>query len=221
MASQIKNIDEIIRILKKEVKSYQVPVVELYAKNKHVFHVLISCVLSLRTHDEVTAKVCEVLFKNVNAPKDIMKLGLPALRKKIKSVNFYKTKAKNIYKICQILEEKYEGKVPETPEELLALPNVGRKTMGIVMVCGHAKKGNYLPVDAHVHQVSNRLGWVKTKTPEQTERALMKVIPKKYWFDLNTILVTFGQGTCTSISPFCSRCPISNYCPKVNVQRIR
>ncbi len=217
----LKHVDQIFRILRKEIKSYNVPVVELYAKNRHVFHVLVSCVLSLRTRDEVTAKVCEELFKHVDKPKDILKLGIPALKRKIRSVNFYKTKAKNIYKICQILEEKYNGNVPTTPEELLALPNVGRKTMGIVMTCGHNKEGDYIATDTHVHICSNRLGWVKTKAPEQTEQELMKVIPRKYWFDLNTILVTFGQGTCTSVSPFCSRCPISRYCPKIGVKKSR
>ena len=215
------HVDEIFRILRNEIRNYQVPVVELYAKNRHVFHVLISCVLSLRTRDEVTAKVCEDLFMVVDAPKDILKMGLPALRKKIRSVNFYKTKARNIYKICQILEEQYAGKVPMTPDELLSLPNVGRKTMGIVMTCGHMKEGDYIPADTHVHKAANRLGWVKTRTPEQTERELMNVIPRRYWFDLNKILVTFGQGTCMSVSPFCSRCPIAKYCPKIGVKRSR
>ncbi|HLD12582.1 MAG TPA: endonuclease III [Candidatus Nanoarchaeia archaeon] len=212
---------EIFSILKKEVKGYQAPVVELYAQNRHVFHVLISCVLSLRTNDKVTSKVCGELFRQVDKPQDIVKLGLPRLRSLIKRVNFYKTKAKNIMIICEILVDKYRSQVPSTPEELLALPNVGRKTMGIVMQYGHRVEGDYIPTDTHVHICANRLGWVKTKKPEETEKELMKIVPREYWLNLNTILVTFGQEICTSTSPFCSQCPIYKYCPKIGVIRNR
>ncbi|MDO8556473.1 MAG: endonuclease III [Nanoarchaeota archaeon] len=215
------HFDEIFSILEKEIQGYQVPVVELYAQNKHVFHVLISCILSLRTRDEVTARVCKELFKVVNTPEDILEIGLPAFRKCVKSVNFYKTKAKNIFDLCNILVDKFDGKVPQSSEELLSLPNVGRKTMGIVMRYGHKLKGDYIPVDVHVHQLSNRLGWVKTKSAEETEQVLLKIVPKNFWHDLNTLFVTFGQGTCTSVSPFCSRCPIARYCRRVGVIKSR
>ncbi|MEK6904336.1 MAG: endonuclease III [Nanoarchaeota archaeon] len=214
------HFDEIFKILKKEVKNYNVPVVTLYSQNKHVFHVLISCLLSLRTRDEITAKVTRELFKNVNKPEDILRIGLPRLRKKIKSINFYKTKAKNIYNVCKILKEKYNSQVPKTEEELLGLPGVGRKTMNIVMAYGHYKDG-FIPIDVHCHRIPNRLGWFKTKTPEETEIKLKEILPKKYWWDFNNIFVAFGQSVCNPVSPKCSICPIFKYCERIGVKRNR
>lgn len=212
--------DEIFKILKKEVKKYQVPVVTLYSLNKNVFHVLISCLLSLRTRDEITAKVCEPLFKTVKKPEDVLKMGLPKLKKKIRSINFYKTKAKNIYNVCKILKEKYNSQVPKSEVELLELPGVGRKTMNIVMAYGHFKK-QHIPIDVHCHRIPNRLGWIKTKTPEETEIRLKEILPKKYWWDFNNIFVAFGQSVCNPISPKCSICPINKYCRRVGVKRSR
>ncbi len=212
---------KIFTILEKEIKQYQAPVVELYAQNHHVFHVLISCVLSLRTNDKVTVKVCRELFQNVDVPEDILKLGLSRLKSIIKRVNFYKTKAKNMMSICKTLVEQYDSKVPLTPDELLALPNVGRKTMGIVMQYGHGKDGDYIPIDTHCNRIPNRLGWIKTKNATETEIALKKILPKKYWWRFNTLFVTFGQAICHPIGPECSRCPIRQYCPQIGVVKSR
>ena len=214
------HFDEIFKILKKEVKKYNVPVVTLYSLNKNVFHVLISCLLSLRTRDEITAKVCEPLFKTVKKPEDIIKIGLSRLRKKIRSVNFYKTKAKKIYDICKVLVKKYNSKVPMTEDELLELKGVGRKTMNIVMAYGHNKKG-FVAIDVHCHRIPNRLGWIKTKKPEETEIKLKEILPKKYWWDFNNIFVAFGQSLCNPISPKCSICPIFKYCKRVGVTKSR
>jgi endonuclease-3 len=135
-------------------------------------------------------------------------------------VGFYKTKAKRIREISRTLLEKYQGRVPDTFEELLSLKGVGRKTANIVMVYGHKKHG-YLPIDTHCHRIPNRLGWIKTKSPEDTEYALKKFLPLQYWNDFNDLFVTFGQTICVPISPFCSHCPIEQYCKKINVSTSR
>ncbi|PMP92031.1 MAG: endonuclease III, partial [Desulfurella sp.] len=141
------------------------------------------------------------------------------IAKLIYPVGFYNVKAKNILEICKILVEKYDSKVPDSIEDLLSLPNVGRKTANLVL-----SKGFNIPaicVDIHVHRISNRLGIVKTKTPVQTEFELMKVLPKKYWIEYNDLLVPFGQNICTPISPFCSKCKLSFICPKIGVKSSR
>ena len=135
-------------------------------------------------------------------------------------VGFYKTKSKRIKDISKTLIEKYNGKVPYDFNELLKLKGVGRKTANIVMVYGHKKQG-FLPIDTHCHRIPNRLGWIKTKTPEQTEEELKRVLPKEYWDDFNHLFVKFGQTICVPNSPFCSRCPINKYCKKVSVIRNR
>ena len=135
-------------------------------------------------------------------------------------VGFYKTKAKRIKEISRVLLEKYHGEVPDEFQELLTLKGVGRKTANIVMVYGYKKHG-YLPIDTHCHRIPNRLGWIKTKSPEETEQALKKNLPLKYWDDFNDLFVTFGQTICVPISPFCSRCSVGQYCKKVGVSTSR
>lgn len=214
-------IEAIIKILKKELKDYKNPIItELSDLTKDPFIVLISCLLSLRTKDEVTAKASKSLFSLAKNPYKMLKLDTKKIADAIYPVGFYKTKANRIKEICQALIDNHSGKVPDTEEELLKLKGVGRKTMGIVMCYGFGKN-MHIPVDSHVHQVSNRLGWVKTKTPEQTEQELYKIIPKRYWHDLNDLFVQFGQNICVPVSPFCSRCPIERFCPKVGVARHR
>jgi len=216
-------IGKIINLIKKECnnKNFQIPIVtEVSDLHNDPFKVLISCVLSLRTKDAVTAKASNNLFKVANTPEKILKLEVKEIEKLIYPVGFYKTKAKNLKEICKVLIEKHNSKVPDSEEELLKLKGVGRKTMGIVMCYGF-HKNSHIPVDSHVHEVANRLGWVKTKTPEQTEQELMKIIPKKYWHDLNDLFVKYGQNICVPVSPYCSKCVVNKYCNKIGIKYSR
>ena len=188
--------------------------------NQTPFQVLISCILSLRTKDKVTYAASKTLFQKARTPLSLSKLPLKTIENLIYPVGFYKTKAKRIKLIADTIHTKYRDRVPDTLSELLKFKGIGKKTASIVMVYGH-KKPDFIPVDIHVHVIANRLGWVKTKTPDQTMDALMKTVPKKYWQDLNEIFVRFGQDICTTMSPWCSKCPISQYCPKVSVTRSR
>lgn len=220
---EIKHLDEIFKLLKKELEKYTMPVVSHPDWDDIVntpFTTLISCLLSLRTKDDVTAKASYRLFKKYNTPKQFITVSEDEIQSLIYPVGFYKTKAKRIKDISKTLLEKYNGEVPNDFNELLKLKGVGRKTANIVMVYGHKKKG-FLPIDTHCHKIPNRLGWVKTKTPEQTEHELKKVLPKKYWDDFNHLFVKFGQTICVPISPFCSKCPIEKYCKKILVLKSR
>ena len=218
---KIKNIDKIIKLLKKEIKRFKNPIAtEIGEKTKDPFLVLISCILSLRTKDTTTGPASKRLFDLADNPKDMLKLSKKQIEKAIFPVGFYPTKAKWIKEVCKILIEEYHGNVPDTMEKLMELPGIGRKCSGIVMCYGFNKNVS-IPTDTHVHKLTNRLGWVKTKTPEKTEQELMKIIPRKYWHDLNNLLVAHGQNICVPISPFCSKCAIRVYCPRIGVIRNR
>ncbi|KYK27483.1 endonuclease III [Thermoplasmatales archaeon SG8-52-1] len=219
----IKNLDEIFKLLRNELEKYNMPVVSHPEWDDIVntpFTTLISCLLSLRTKDDVTAKASYRLFKKYNTPNQLITVSEKELESLIFPVGFYKTKAKRIKDISKTLLEVYNGEVPDDFNELLRLKGVGRKTANIVMVYGHKKQG-FLPIDTHCHKISNRLGWVKTKNPEQTELELKKVLPKKYWDDFNHLFVKFGQTICVPISPFCSKCPIKKYCMQVSITKSR
>ena len=216
-----KTFIKVLDILEKEFPKWNAPVVSLMAKRDHrtPFQILISTIISLRTKDEVTAEASERLFKLADNPYDMLKLSEEEIAKAIYPAGFYRNKAKTIKKISQILIEKYNGQVPDTIEELLKLPGVGRKTANLVLALSFNKPA--ICVDVHVHRITNRLGFVKTKTPEETEQELMKKVPKKYWNKINDLLVAFGQTICKPVSPFCSKCPVSQYCEKVGVYRHR
>ncbi|MBE3120866.1 MAG: endonuclease III [Thermoplasmata archaeon] len=222
MQQTILHIDNIFTALQKELHKYKQPIVSRSKSGipDTPFVTLISCLLSLRTKDEVTAQASRRLLKKYNTPETLVQLSEKQIASLIYPVGFYKTKAKRIKGISQTLLDKYQGEVPDEFEELLTLKGVGRKTANIVMVYGHKKHG-YLPIDTHCHRIPNRLGWIKTKTPEDTEQALKKILPSEYWDDFNDLFVTFGQTICVPISPFCSRCPIQQYCTKVNVKSSR
>ncbi len=205
-----KSIPAIIRLVKKEVDKFENPIVTELGE-RDPFHVLIGCLLSLRTRDETTARASERLFSLANNPKAMLSLSTKQIEKSIYPVGFYKTKARRIKNICEVLIEKYNGKVPNDPNELLKLKGVGRKTCNIVMNYGF-NNPNFIAVDTHVHRIPNRLGWIKTKTPEQTEQALMKLLPKRYWQDFNDTFVTFGQNVCKPVGPKCNVCPVNKYC---------
>ena len=215
-----KNIDKIIALLKKEVKKFKNPIVtEVSNRTKDPFKVLISCILSLRTKDEVTAKASSRLFKLADTPKKLIELKNKKIEKLIYPVGFYKTKAKRIKEISKSLLNKYNGKVPDNIDELLKFNGVGRKTANIVITFGFNKLG--IAVDTHVHRISNRLGLVRTKIPDKTEFALRKLLPKKYWIDYNDLLVSYGQNICVPISPLCSKCVIKKYCKRTGVKKSR
>jgi len=177
------------------------------------YKALVSCLLSLRTRDEITFPVAEKLFQAADNPCKMINLSYEELCEKIKSINYYKTKAENIQTISRILLEKYNGDVPSSMEELLAFRGVGRKTANIVLSVGFQKPA--IAVDTHVHRISNRLGLVSTKTPEETEFALREILPKKYWRKWNQIMVLHGKNTCKPITPLCKTCPIIEYCNQV------
>ena len=220
MNREIIQFDKIFRLLKQELTKYKTPVLSR-RKWDEVIHTpytsLISCLLSLRTKDEVTEQASIRLLKTYNTPQKIIQLPTQKIQSLIYPVGFYKTKAKRIKEISKTLIDNYDGKVPESIDKLLKLKGVGRKTANIVMVYGHNKKG-FLPIDTHCHRIPNRLGWIKTKTPDQTEKELKKFLPEKYWDDFNHLFVKFGQTICLPISPFCSRCPIDKHCKKISVE---
>ncbi len=219
MASKIsvKNIGKILSVLNNFVKNYQLPAVSQF--NKNPFTVLISTLLSLRTKDAVTIEASKRLFKRVKTCDDLDELSVGEISKLIYPVGFYKTKAKRLKEICNIIKTRFDGKVPASLNELLSLPGVGRKTANLVLTEGFGRPG--ICVDTHVHRISNRWGFVETKTPEKTEFILRKKLPKQYWVDYNRILVAFGQNICLPISPWCSKCPIESFCIKRGVKYSR
>lgn len=209
------NIDVIIKLIKKEIRS-EAYVTRLSRKNNDPFKVLISTVLSSRTKDEVTEIASEKLFSVAKKPEDILKLSKSELEKLIYPVGFYKVKARRLKELADSLLKNYEGKVPDTLDELLELPGVGRKTANLVLTLAYNKYG--ICVDTHVHRIMNRWGYVETKTPNETEAVLRKKLPKKYWKEINNLLVIFGKSVCKPIKPSCSSCIIEAYCPKIGVK---
>ena len=211
-----REIHSVIRILRREVPKWDTPVVTLMAETyESPFRVLISCILSLRTQDATTAKASHRLFAVADSPQAMVKLTAKKIEKLIYPVGFYKTKAKNILQICPTLIDQYGDKVPDEIDELLKLPGVGRKTANLVVTLGYHKPG--ICVDTHVHRISNRWGYVRTKTPEKSEFALRDKLPKQYWIEYNNLLVNFGQHLCRPISPVCSQCPVKKYCQQIGV----
>ncbi len=219
MRDTLDKIDEIVTILKRENKKYIVPIVTIVSMTKSPFLVLISCLLSLRTKDKVTAEASNRLFKLADNPENMLGLSISNIEKAIYPVGFYKTKAKRIKEICRALLDDYGSVVPDEIDELLKLNGVGRKTANLTVTLGYGKLG--ICVDTHVHRISNRLGLVKTKNPEQTEFDLRKKLPKKHWLIYNDLLVTYGQNLCVPISPWCSKCKIFKYCKRVGVKKSR
>ena len=221
MAYCLENISKIIPILKKEVKDFENPVVSKIGEiQRDPFKVLISCILSLRTQDRTTGPISLKLFEVAGTPQKLAKMPLGKIQKIIRQVNYYITKSIRIKQIAKDIIEKYSGEVPDTFEELMKLKGVGKKTAAITMVYGH-QKADYIPVDIHVHIISNRLGWIKTKNAEQSMDDLMKIVPKKYWGDLNDLFVLHGQNICFTNSPICSKCAIRKYCPRIGVVKSR
>ncbi|MFP4523543.1 MAG: endonuclease III domain-containing protein [Candidatus Nanoarchaeia archaeon] len=210
-------IDNVLQTLRPFVDNLHTPVVELvHAQTKDPFKILLATILSSRTKDDVTAKAAKKLFTKVDTPKDLVKLSLVQLEKLIYPVGFYKTKAKHLNALPKVLENEFKGILPTTLEELMKLPGVGRKTANLVVAVAFKKPA--ICVDTHVHRITNRWGYVRTKTPYETEMRLRKKLPKTYWLSINWMLVSFGQAHCTPLRPKCSSCPIKQYCKRVGVK---
>ncbi len=230
-----KNIEQIMKILSKKYCSTDRTTLNRMRRNKksrisnsssnnrernqNAFKILIACLLSLRARDENTEKVSRKLFEVADTPEKIISLPVKKLEKLIYSSGHYKKKARVLQHVSRELIDRFYSKVPDRKEELLSIKGIGPKTANIVLAFAFGK--NVLPIDTHCHRVPNRLGWVKTKTPEKTEKELEKILPKKFWNNFNAIFVQFGREICQPISPWCSKCPVEKYCEKVGVKRSR
>jgi endonuclease III len=192
-------------------------IIQEYGKDSYL--ILIACLLSLRARDVFTITICRKLFSYVRTPQDLVKLSVAELEEIVRPLNFYRRKAQTLIAVSQELINRFNGQVPADEQALLSLKGVGRKTATLVL--GQAFGIPAICVDTHVHRVSNRLGWVTSKTVQETEEQLKKVVPKEKWIELNTLLVTWGQNICVPISPFCSRCVLFDLCPKIGVTQRR
>jgi endonuclease III len=221
MRMETQTLNKILSVLRKEIKKWKVPAVGVVAEQAidRPFETLVSTILSLRTKDAVTEAASRRLLTSAPTPKSLASLPIQEVEKLIFPVGFYHTKAKHLRETCQRLLKDHGGSVPRSMEELLNLPGVGRKTANLVLTVGFGDYG--ICVDTHVHRISNIWGYVRTKTPEETEFALRKKLPRRHWKTYNDILVTFGQNLCVPVSPWCSKCPVAQYCPKIGLKRSR
>jgi endonuclease III len=214
-----ENISKIMETLKQIYPSHDKTTLNRMRDKPDAFKILISCLLSLRTQDKNTEIASGRLFAVADTPKKILRLSDRKLEELIFSSGHYRKKARTLKHVSEVILKEFNGKVPDTREELMSIKGIGPKTSNIVLAFAYGK--NVLPIDTHCHRIPNRLGWVKTKTPEQTEAELMKILPEKYWRDFNAIFVLFGKTICVPISPKCSECSIEKYCPKINVTKHR
>lgn len=211
-----RQIDKVVQSVRRTIFAWEPAVVgKIAEESRDPFRVLISCILSQQTKDHVTGGASERLYRLADRPDTMLKLSEPQIARAIYPVSFYKTKARTIRQVCRVLLTQFAGRVPDTIETLLSLNGVGRKTANLVVTVGYRKPG--ICVDTHVHRISNRWGYVSTKTPEQTEMILRRKLPKRHWITYNDLLVPFGQHLCRPISPFCSRCPVERWCAKAGV----
>lgn len=212
--------DRQIKYLRQRVFDNELPSVSKIAKEKRdPFKVLLSTIISLRTKDEVTSAASTRLFALADTPEAVIALSEKTVAETIFPAGFYRNKAGQIRRCAAIILEEHGGSVPASKEELLKLPGVGLKTANLTLNLGFGIDA--ICVDTHVHRISNRLGWVSTKNPDDTERELSLILPKKYWIEINSLLVTYGQKVCTPVSPRCSTCPLEDECPRVGVTRTR
>lgn len=215
-----RHMAEIIRLLERELVKRELPIVtKLAEEHRDPFEILISTLLSLRTKDEVTAVATERLFSLASTPAEMLRLSEAEIQRAIYPVGFYRNKAEIIRHVCRELIERFQSRVPDSIEELLTLKGVGRKTANLVVSLGFSGAG--LCVDTHVHRISNRMGYVRTRNPEETEFALRAKLPPEHWSRYNTLLVAFGRNTCRPVSPLCSHCPMEAYCDRVGVTKSR
>ncbi len=211
------NIDTIYRILEKQFNSYPSPVVDLIeAQTKDPFKILVTTILSARTKDQTTSDVVHRLFKKISVPEDIDKYSVEELERMVYPVGFFRNKAKYLKELPRVLKDKFNNNVPDEIDELIMLPGVGRKTANLVRAIAFKKPA--ICVDIHVHRISNRFGYIKIKTPFESEMVLRGKLPKKYWINYNSFLVAFGQNHCTPRNPKCSTCLLYDECERVGVE---
>ena len=192
---------------------------EIARRDRDPFRILVSTILSLRTKDEVTEVASARLFAIASTPRQLARVDIARIEKAIYPVGFYRTKARTLREVARRLEKEFAGEVPRTIDALLDFKGVGRKTAALVVSLGYGTPA--ICVDTHVHRIANRLGWIRTRTPDQTEQALMKLVPRARWISVNEIMVGFGQRVCTPLSPHCSTCPLTRSCARVGVSRTR
>ncbi|MCF7859263.1 MAG: endonuclease III [Candidatus Cloacimonetes bacterium] len=210
------DIVKIYRILEKLFLSYPAPVVDLIEEQtKDPFKILVTTMLSARTKDQTTSEVVQRLFKIIDTSEDLKKYSISEIEKMIYPVGFFRNKARYLKELPAVLEKEFNNIIPEEVEALVQLPGVGRKTANLVRVIAFKKPA--VCVDVHVHRITNRIGYVKTKTPYETEMALRRKLPEKYWMMFNSYLVAFGQNHCTPRNPKCSSCPIYDECRRIGV----
>jgi endonuclease-3 len=210
-----------MRRLAKAIDGLDEPAVEKISRNQkeNAFHVLIATMLSAQTRDAVTAAASARLFKAARTPTSMAKLTPAQIQRLFYPVSFYRNKAVHVKQACEQILQRFGGRVPETMDELLTLPGVGRKTANLVLILAHQSQEN-ICVDTHVHRIANRLGWVRTRTPEQTEQALYRSTQRRWWPIINLYLVTWGQNVCRPVYPLCPQCVLVDICPKVGVTRV-
>jgi len=215
----LNKFESTLKIIKQQVRDFTIPSVTIISQRNDPYQILVSCILSLRTKDKTTIEASNRLFKAADNPLPMSKLTNTRIQKLIYPVGFYRRKAKVIQDLSTRILRSFNGQVPNKIEDLLSFKGVGRKTANLVLGLGFNIPA--ICVDTHVHRISNRLGWVKTRGPEDTEYELMKIIPKRLWIDLNTILVSFGQNLCFPVSPFCSKCRVFKFCKRIGVKNRR
>jgi endonuclease-3 len=214
-------VDPILKRIGAGIRTLGLPAIEKISEEQSgtAFQVLIATMLSAQTRDAVTLEASTRLFAKAATPAAMLKLSTAQIEKVIYPVSFYRTKAVHVKATCAMLLDEFEGVVPSTMAELLTLPGVGRKTANLVRIVAH-RRPDSICVDTHVHRIANRFGWVRTRTPEQTERALYEVTPRRWWSRINLYLVTWGQHVCRPIYPLCPRCPAIALCPRIGVGRV-
>ena len=220
MAGPSLDIDRTLARLRRAFPEWQAPVVtEFAAAGRPPFEILVSCLLSLRTRDETTGPASRRLFRRARTPAGLLRLSPRTIERAIYPLGFYRTKARTLRRLARMLRDRHAGRVPDDLEALLALPGVGRKTANLVIT--EAFEGAGICVDTHVHRITNRWGYVRTRSPDETERALRAKLPRRHWRGLNMLLVAFGQTICRPLSPRCSLCPLTETCRRVGVERAR
>lgn len=212
-------VHKIFNILKRDFAKNIAPITELARRADNPFRTLVATILSTRTKDECTAEVCNRLFKVVQIPSDFRRFSIKQIEGLIFPIGFYRTKARHLRMLPDVLETRFNGRIPDSLEELMELPGVGRKVANLVLAQGFGVPA--ICVDVHVHRICNRLGLIQTRTPLETEMALEGILPRRYWRDWNTLLVSFGQRVCAPTSPRCSACPLAGLCERVGVGRHR
>ena len=217
-ARRPKHVEAIMRALSLAIDHLELPAVEKIseASPEDPFQVLIATMLSAQTRDPVTAAASARLFRVARTPRTLAQLTVKRIEKLIYPVSFYRHKAEHVKQTCEILVDRFNGRVPATMEELLTLPGVGRKTANLVLILSFRSRQN-ICVDTHVHRIANRLGWVRTKTPDDTEQALYAATADRWWPYINLYLVTWGQNVCRPIYPRCGGCAIRAWCPRIGV----